>query len=39
VKMAAFEKFDAQWPLLQARYRGVRKDAAAPAKIEKQPAL
>jgi indolepyruvate ferredoxin oxidoreductase len=39
VKMAAFAKFDAQWPQLQARYRGVRKEAAASAKIETQPAL
>ncbi len=39
VKMAAFEKFDAQWPQLQARYRaGSQGDAAASAKIEKQPA-
>jgi indolepyruvate ferredoxin oxidoreductase len=39
VKMAAFEKFDKQWPQLQARYRGVRKEAAAPATVNKQPAL
>jgi len=39
VKMAAFEKFDAQWPQLQARYRTGRKETAASAKIEKQPAL
>jgi indolepyruvate ferredoxin oxidoreductase len=39
VKMAAFEKFDKQWPQLQARYRGVRKGAPASATIEKQPAL
>jgi indolepyruvate ferredoxin oxidoreductase len=38
VKMAAFDRFDKQWPQLQARYRGVRKEAAAPAPIEKQPA-
>jgi hypothetical protein len=39
VKMAAFEKFDTQWPQLQARYRGIRKAAPASAKVEKQPAL
>jgi indolepyruvate ferredoxin oxidoreductase len=39
VKMASFEKFDKQWAQLQARYRGVRKEAAAPTPVEKQPAL
>jgi indolepyruvate ferredoxin oxidoreductase len=39
VKMAAFEKFDALWPKLQARYRGARKQQAAPAMLDKQPAL
>jgi indolepyruvate ferredoxin oxidoreductase len=38
VKMAAMDKFDRQWPDLLARYRGVRKGAAAPATLEKQPA-
>jgi indolepyruvate ferredoxin oxidoreductase len=38
VKMAAMDKFDRLWPELLARYRGVRKGAAAPATLEKQPA-
>ena len=39
VKMAAFEKFDAQWPQLQARYRGIGKKPPVLAQVEKQPAL
>jgi indolepyruvate ferredoxin oxidoreductase len=38
VKLAAMDKFDRQWPDLLQRYRGVRKEAAAPATLEKQPA-
>jgi indolepyruvate ferredoxin oxidoreductase len=38
VKLAAMDKFDAQWPQLLARYRGIRKEAAAPARLEPQPA-
>jgi indolepyruvate ferredoxin oxidoreductase len=39
VKLAAFEKFDKQWPQLQARYRGIAKKTPAPAQAEIQPAL
>jgi indolepyruvate ferredoxin oxidoreductase len=39
VKLAAMDKFDQQWPQLLARYRGARKEAAAPAAQVKQPAL
>ena len=38
VKLAAMDKFDAQWPQLLARYRGIRKEAVAPARLEPQPA-
>jgi len=38
VKLAAMDKFDAQWPGLLERYRGVRKPAAAPATLERLPA-
>jgi indolepyruvate ferredoxin oxidoreductase len=39
VKLAAMDRFDAQWPQLLARYRGVRKEQAAPARVAKQPAV
>jgi indolepyruvate ferredoxin oxidoreductase len=39
VKMAALDKFDRQWPQLQARYRGIHKAAPDSAPAEKQPAL
>jgi indolepyruvate ferredoxin oxidoreductase len=38
VKMAAMDKFDAQWPQLLQRYRGIRKEAPAPARLEREPA-
>jgi len=38
VKMAAMDKFDAQWAQLLQRYRGIRKETTAPATLEKQPA-
>ena len=38
VKLAAMDKFDAQWPNLLRRYRGARQGAGAPATMETQPA-
>ncbi|HVY98128.1 MAG TPA: indolepyruvate ferredoxin oxidoreductase family protein [Dongiaceae bacterium] len=38
VKMAAMDRFDAQWPQLLARYRGIRTETAAPARLEREPA-
>jgi indolepyruvate ferredoxin oxidoreductase len=38
VKMAALDKFDAQWPNLLERYRGIRKGAVSPARLEHEPA-
>jgi indolepyruvate ferredoxin oxidoreductase len=39
VKLAAFAKFDAQWPELLARYRGIRRQAPASARVEAQSAF